>query len=55
MADVLHVPTLVKRLILVGQMVEKGLYTQFNEHCCFRIRENWLLKVIERERCLLSM
>ena len=35
MADVLNVSTIVLRLVLVGQMVEQGLYVQFNEHCFF--------------------
>ena len=35
MADVLHVPTITKNLVSVGQMVEQGLQVQFNEHGCF--------------------
>ena len=35
MADVLHVPTITKNLVSVGQMVEQGLQVQFNKHGCF--------------------
>ncbi|MCO5561419.1 hypothetical protein L7F22_015040 [Adiantum nelumboides] len=35
MADVLHVPTITKNLVLVGKMVEQGLQVRFNEHGCF--------------------
>ena len=35
MADVLHVPTITKNLVFVGQMVEQGLQVRFNEHGCF--------------------
>ena len=35
MADVLHVPTITKNLVSVGQMVEQGLQVRFNEHGCF--------------------
>ena len=34
-ADVLHVSTITKNLVLVGQMVEQGLQAQFNKHGCF--------------------
>jgi hypothetical protein len=29
--DVLHVPTITKRLVSVGQMVEQGLHVTFNQ------------------------
>ena len=35
MADVLHVPTITKNLVFVGQMVEQGLQVRFNEQGCF--------------------
>ena len=35
MADVLHVPTITKNLVSVGQMVEQGLQVRFNENGCF--------------------
>ena len=35
MADVLHVPTIAKNLVSVGQMVEQGLQVKFNEHGCY--------------------
>ena len=35
MFDVLHVPTITKNLVSVGQMVEQGLQVRFNEHGCF--------------------
>ena len=35
MFDVLHIPTITKNLVLVGQMVEQGLQVRFNEHGCF--------------------
>jgi hypothetical protein len=33
--DVLYVPTIIKKLILVGQMVEQGLQVTFNPNRCF--------------------
>ena len=35
MADVLHVPTITKNLVSVGQMVDQGLQVKFNKHGCF--------------------
>ena len=35
MADVLHVPTITKNLVFVGQMVDQGLQMKFNKHGCF--------------------
>ena len=35
LADVLHVPTITKNLVSVGQMVEQGLQVRFNEDGCF--------------------
>ena len=35
MSDVLHVPTITKNLVSVGQMVEQGLQVRFNEHGYF--------------------
>ena len=35
MSDVLHVPTITKNLVLIGQMVVEGLQVSFNEHGCF--------------------
>ena len=35
MADVLHVPTITKNLVSVGQMVEQGLQVKFNSDGCF--------------------
>ena len=35
MADVLHVPTITKNLVSVGQMVDQGLQIKFNKHGCF--------------------
>ena len=35
MADVLHVPTITKNLVSIGQMVEQGLQVRFNKHGCF--------------------
>ena len=33
--NVLHVPTISKNLISIGQMVEKGYHVIFNENGCF--------------------
>jgi hypothetical protein len=33
--DVLHVPTIKKKLVYVGQMVEQGLQVTFNPNGCF--------------------
>ncbi len=33
--DVLHVPTITKKLVSVGQMVEQGLQVTFNPNGCF--------------------
>jgi hypothetical protein len=33
--DVLHVPTITKNLVFVGQMVEQGLHVTFNPNGCF--------------------
>ncbi len=33
--DVLHVPTITKKLVSVGQMVEQGLHVTFNPNGCF--------------------
>ncbi len=33
--DVLHVPTITKKFVLIGQMVEQGLQVTFNLHGCF--------------------
>ncbi len=33
--DVLHVPTITKNLVSVGQMVEQGLHVTFNPNGCF--------------------
>jgi len=33
--DVLHVPTITKNLVFVGQMVEEGLQVTFNPNGCF--------------------
>ena len=33
--DVLHVPTITKILIFVGQMVERGLQVRFKQRGCF--------------------
>jgi hypothetical protein len=33
--DVLYVPTITKKLILIGQMVEQGLHVIFNPNGCF--------------------
>jgi len=33
--DVLHVPTITKKLVFVGQMVEQGLHVTFNPNGCF--------------------
>ena len=35
LSDVLHVPTITKKLISVGQMVEKGLQVRFTQKGCF--------------------
>jgi hypothetical protein len=32
---VLHVPTIIKKLISIGQMVEQGLQVTFNPNGCF--------------------
>jgi hypothetical protein len=32
---VLHVPTIIKHLVYVGQMVEQGLHVTFNPNGCF--------------------
>jgi hypothetical protein len=33
--DVLHVPTITKNLVSIGQMVEQGLHVTFNPNGCF--------------------
>ncbi len=33
--DVLYVPTIIKKLVSVGQMVEQGLHVTFNPSGCF--------------------
>jgi hypothetical protein len=33
--DVLHVPTITKKLVSVGQMVEQNLQVTFNPNGCF--------------------
>jgi hypothetical protein len=33
--DVLHVPTMIKNLVSIGQMVEQGLHVTFNSYGCF--------------------
>jgi len=33
--DILHVPTVTKKLVSVGQMVEQGLQVTFNPNGCF--------------------
>jgi hypothetical protein len=33
--DVLHIPTITKKLVSVGQMVEQGLQVTFNPNGCF--------------------
>jgi hypothetical protein len=33
--DVLHVLTITKKLVSVGQMVEQGLHVTFNPNGCF--------------------
>jgi hypothetical protein len=33
--DVLHVPTITKKLVSIGQMVEQGLQVTFNPNGCF--------------------
>ena len=35
LADVLHVSTITKNLVCVGQMVEQGLQVRLTEHGCF--------------------
>ena len=35
MANVLHVPTITKNLVSVGQMVEQALQVKFNENGCY--------------------
>jgi hypothetical protein len=33
--DVFHVPTITKKLVSIGQMVEEGLHVTFNPNGCF--------------------
>ncbi len=33
--NVLHVPTITKNLVSIGQMVEQGLHVTFNPNGCF--------------------
>ena len=35
LVDVLHVPNITKNLVLVGQMIERGLQVRFNPDDCF--------------------
>ena len=35
LSDVLHVPSIIKNLVSVGQMVEQGLQVRFNAKDCF--------------------
>ena len=58
MSHVLHVPTITKNLVLVGQMVEQGLQVRFNEAVLLRIleiSEGLLLKATRMDKCLHSM
>ena len=60
MADVLHVPTITKNLVSVGQMVEQGLQVKFNSNALLKIPitdTGWSQKVRQKVRelegCLL--
>ena len=37
--NVLHVPTIMKNLFLVGQMVQQGMQVRFNQDGCFIEKE----------------
>ncbi len=51
MKDVLHVPTIIKKLVLVGQMVEQGLHVTFNPNGCFvEDMKNQGKLIVKRER-----
>ena len=56
MADVLHVPTITKNLVFIGQMVEQGLQVKFNEDGCYvkDLKNNCIL-VTKLEECLRLM
>ena len=38
--NVLHVPTITKNLVLVGQIVEQGMQVRFNQGGCFVVKES---------------
>ncbi len=49
--DVLHVPTITKNLVSVGQMVEQGLQVTFNLNGCFvEDMKNQSKLIAKRER-----
>jgi len=47
--DVLHVPTITKNMVFVGQMVEQGLQMTFNPNGCFVGDMNNQGKLIAKE------
>ncbi len=49
--DVLHVPTITKKLVSEGQMVEQGLQVTFNRNGCFvEDMKNQGKLIVKRER-----
>ncbi|KAH7314624.1 hypothetical protein KP509_21G011500 [Ceratopteris richardii] len=50
LTDALHVPTIAKNLISVGQMVEKGYHVIFNEKGCFIKNPKEGFKVVAQGR-----
>jgi transposase InsO family protein len=49
MKDVLHVPTITKNLVSVGQIVEQGLQVRFNQEGCFIEDKGQLIAHARRE------
>ena len=50
MADVLHVPTITKNLVSIGQMVEQGLQVKFNSDGCFVEDPNNKFKMVAKDK-----
>jgi hypothetical protein len=49
--DVFHVPTITKKLVSIGQMVEQGLHVTFNPNGCFvEDVKNQGKLIVKRER-----
>ena len=52
MKDVLHVPTITKNLVSVGQIVKQGMQVRFNQEGCFIEDKGQLIAHARREGCM---